>query len=169
MFNNFKTKSKKSSLIVCLLLLLNGSIFLQASNCCFCDFQEIGRQIIHETDQATTFYCLQPANKGHLLVIPKRHVEHFKDLTPGELVSIQGEINILADIFEKLYGTPDFFIIQKNGKKAGQTIPHLHFHVITSPDSIHTTMHHAINYRDTLADAELTERVDEIKEYLRQK
>jgi diadenosine tetraphosphate (Ap4A) HIT family hydrolase len=51
-----------------------------------------------------TLYCLIPATKGNLLILPKRHIERFEQLTAEEMGIIQGEVNLFARVFEDFYG-----------------------------------------------------------------
>jgi diadenosine tetraphosphate (Ap4A) HIT family hydrolase len=71
-----------------------------------------------------------PANRGHLLVVPRRHVESPNELSPEEKEALLRGIEL---VMEKLSRTlrPDGFNVGINlGKAAGQTVPHLHVHVI---------------------------------------
>ena len=71
-----------------------------------------------------------PASRGHLLVVPRRHVEDWRELSDEEkgalLRGIELAMGKLEDVFK-----PDGFNIGMNlGTAAGQTVPHLHVHVI---------------------------------------
>ncbi|WP_258085016.1 HIT family protein [Thermococcus thermotolerans] len=71
-----------------------------------------------------------PASRGHLLVIPKRHVESWWGLSRKEREALLEGIELAM---EKLTQTlkPDGFNVGMNlGKAAGQTVPHIHIHVI---------------------------------------
>ncbi|ASJ06519.1 HIT family protein [Thermococcus pacificus] len=71
-----------------------------------------------------------PANRGHLLVVPKRHVESWEELREEEKLALLRGMELAM---EKLRGTlkPDGFNVGMNlGRAAGQTVPHLHLHVI---------------------------------------
>ncbi|WP_461865188.1 HIT family protein, partial [Thermococcus sp.] len=71
-----------------------------------------------------------PANRGHLLVVPRRHVEKWEKLEEDEKIALLEGIEIaMKKLREAL--NPDGFNIGINlGKAAGQTVPHLHIHII---------------------------------------
>lgn len=146
------------------LFLLGAFLFAEQDYCCFCDLKQVNKQLIHETEHIVTVYCSKPATKGHLLIIPKRHVERFQDLTAQEFLLVQQEVNHFSKVFKEKYQLSDFLLIQKNGKNAGQTVPHLHFHVIPSPENFDQTMYNSLCYRNTIPDDELKERIQELKD-----
>ncbi|ASJ08535.1 HIT family hydrolase [Thermococcus siculi] len=71
-----------------------------------------------------------PASRGHLLVVPKRHVERWEELTWAEKSAlVRGMELAMGKLRETL--KPDAFNVGMNlGRAAGQTVPHLHLHVI---------------------------------------
>lgn len=162
---NVTAKVRVSFLVIYSGLLLLGTfLFAEQEYCCFCDPKQMNKQLIHETEHMATLYCSKPATKGHLLIIPKRHVERFQDLTAQEFLLVQQEVNRFVEIFKGKYQLSDFVFIQKNGKNAGQTVPHLHFHMIPSPENFEKTMYYALNYRNTIPDGELQECIQELKD-----
>ena len=116
-----------------------------------------------------TLYCLTPAIKGNLLIIPKRHIERFEQLTEQELHSIQQEITLFSEVFTHVYGMSDFVILQKNGKKAGQSVAHLHFHMIPAPQSFDEIVYKAFHFREKISDEEMSLRTQELKDFLLEK
>jgi diadenosine tetraphosphate (Ap4A) HIT family hydrolase len=98
-------------------------------NCPFCII-DIGREIIIQSDIAYAIYDIYPVNKGHALIIPKRHCSNYFDLTIEEqsacILLLNQVKNIVANKF-----SPDGFNIGVNiGVNAGQTINHVHIHLI---------------------------------------
>jgi diadenosine tetraphosphate (Ap4A) HIT family hydrolase len=71
-----------------------------------------------------------PVAEGHRLVVPIRHVGRFQDLTPKELREMfyLAQDTVLA--LNKLYGPEAYTIGMNDGAAAGQTVPHLHLHII---------------------------------------
>ncbi|KPU64062.1 HIT family hydrolase [Thermococcus sp. EP1] len=97
-------------------------------NCPFC----IPAQgaLLYEDEKIRILIDSYPANKGHLLVVPKRHVEKLEDLREDEKFALLKGIEISIQNLKKLLN-PDGFNIGINlGEAAGQTVPHLHIHVI---------------------------------------
>jgi diadenosine tetraphosphate (Ap4A) HIT family hydrolase len=88
------------------------------------------KNYITENKYAFAIYDNYPVNKGHVLVIPKRHFACYFDLTSDEVLAVHElimEVKALLDTEFK----PDGYNIGVNiGEAAGQTIFHLHIHVI---------------------------------------
>ena len=98
------------------------------NSCIFCD--EVQKTKYLENEYAYAVYDLFPVNHGHTLIIPKRHTKGPFDLDPEEILAMYDLLNqckiILDDEFQ-----PDGYNIGINyGDAAGQTIFHLHLHVI---------------------------------------
>lgn len=99
---------------------------MQDKNCPFCD----DTNYESERDLTSTKADSYPVSKGHTLVIPKRHIPSYFECTDAErleLWSLVEEVKALLDHRFK----PDGFNIGINiGVAAGQTVPHMHIHVI---------------------------------------
>lgn len=96
--------------------------------CIFCNLPK--DKVIAENYLALAFYDAYPVNEGHVLIIPKRHVETYFDATWDEKNAIS---LLLAEVKEKLDERfhPNGYNIGVNvGVAAGQTIFHLHVHLI---------------------------------------
>lgn len=98
--------------------------------CPFCDRKIIEYQKYYEDDIVLGLYSHRPLLKGHCLILPKRHVERFGNLTKIELQKINELINKTHLAMEKIMDVKSYMILQKNGKEVGQSVPHLHFHYI---------------------------------------
>jgi diadenosine tetraphosphate (Ap4A) HIT family hydrolase len=97
--------------------------------CPFCDFIENG-QSVAEQGTFVAKYDRYPVSKGHTLLIPKRHIETFFALNADELRDF---FDLLLEVRQMIGREfdPDGFNIGVNvGAAAGQTIAHLHIHVI---------------------------------------
>ena len=141
-----------------------GALSASEKSCPFCNPAVIAKQFIHETEHTITLYCLSPATKGNLLIIPKKHIERFDELTVEEMQAVQKEINFFSQVFVDCYGTSEFVIIQKNGKNAGQSVPHLHFHMIPAPESVDKTLDRAFQWREIISDDEMNARIQELQD-----
>ena len=95
-------------------------------NCVFCDLNSY----VFENDLAFVIYDKYPVSEGHALVIPKRHVADYFDTTKEEKSAMQELAEEIREI-QKNELLPDGFNIGINcGEAAGQTIFHVHMHVI---------------------------------------
>ncbi len=87
-------------------------------------------EIILESDMAYVIFDKFPVNLGHALVIPRRHCENYFDLSQEEQIACVVLLNRANDIIQKKY-KPDGFNTGVNiGSVAGQTIGHVHIHLI---------------------------------------
>ncbi len=97
--------------------------------CLFCEAKESG--IIIENHLAYVSYDTYPVSKYHCLIIPKRHMKNFFDLTNDELVACNDLIKIIKkDIISKDQEVEGFNLGTNIGKVSGQSILHCHFHLI---------------------------------------
>jgi diadenosine tetraphosphate (Ap4A) HIT family hydrolase len=101
-----------------------------ASPCAFCTSEVIDRQIFYQGREALGITTHKPAVPGHVLIIPTRHVERFEDLTPSEVLEMGETIKKVDAAVRRIYGTTGYLLVQKNGREAGQTVPHVHFHYL---------------------------------------
>lgn len=98
--------------------------------CMFCKIQSNQQTVIHENEYVFSIYDSFPVNKGHVLIITKRHVEQYFDLVSNEKKAIDQEILFLKDLLDNKYKPDGYNIGINNGRSAGQTIFHLHVHLI---------------------------------------
>ena len=97
--------------------------------CLFCESKESG--FIIENHLAYVSYDTYPVSKYHCLIIPKRHMKNFFDLTNDELVACNDLIKIIKkDIINKDPRVEGFNLGTNIGKVSGQSILHCHFHLI---------------------------------------
>lgn len=98
------------------------------NECIFCRIPK--EDIVAESDLCLAFYDQFPVSPGHLLIIPKRHVAGYFDLTPDEITAMQSMLFDMKAVVDALY-KPDGFNIGVNvGEAAGQSIFHVHMHLI---------------------------------------
>lgn len=85
---------------------------------------------VYEDDLTLAFMDIMPAIEGHTLVITKEAAEGILDLSPeGAAALIKTTQKVTRAVKEGL-GCPGVMLAQLNGAAAGQTIPHIHFHVL---------------------------------------
>ena len=98
-------------------------------DCPFCN-PDSEREIIVESATAYAIYDKFPVNDGHVLVIPKKHCSDYFDLSFREQAACVFMLNKVKEIVSEKFN-PDGFNIGINiGAKAGQTIKHVHIHLI---------------------------------------
>ena len=99
------------------------------NDCVFCNLDESRIEI--ENDLALSFKDLYPVTNGHTLVIPKRKVQSFFDLTEEETAAMFELLHLQKeDLKNKDSSITGFNIGVNDGEDAGQTIMHCHIHLI---------------------------------------
>ena len=99
------------------------------NNCPFCK-AESERELIASSSLSVAFYDGFPVSPGHALIIPKRHVASFFDLSKEEQQDLLNLADMVKRIVEERYH-PDGYNIGLNvGEAAGQSIFHVHMHLI---------------------------------------
>lgn len=113
---------------------MRGLAYNQAeANCCFCLPQK--NNIIFEDAFSYVYIDQFPVSPGHSLIIPKRHVESFFDANIQEVESIWNLLKVRKDLILMNDKTVSGFNIGINvGRAAGQSIFHLHVHLIPRRD-----------------------------------
>ncbi|MCL5009511.1 MAG: HIT family protein [Candidatus Parvarchaeota archaeon] len=98
--------------------------------CMFCNVINIDSNKFYEDDLFMAIYNIRPVTRGHSLVIPKRHVNGLLSLDEEEKKNIMSFIRKTVFIALKFADAYQFDVTLQEGKDAGQSINHLHFHVI---------------------------------------
>ena len=97
--------------------------------CLFCNIKESG--LVKENDLAYASYDSYPVSEGHCLIIPKRHVKDYFDLSNDEIIACNDLIKeIKNEIIKKDNSVKGFNVGSNAGKISGQSILHCHIHLI---------------------------------------
>ena len=101
-------------------------------DCIFCKIvnKEIGH-LIYENEYVVAFDDLNPVAPVHSLIVPKKHIKNIEDLNEADLQYIS-EIHKAIKEVAKIKGINDsgYRIINNCGKDSGQSVMHLHYHLI---------------------------------------
>ncbi|MBT4824225.1 HIT family protein [Candidatus Woesearchaeota archaeon] len=102
------------------------------TDCIFCKIanKEIPSNIVYEDDRFLAFLDIAPANKGHVLVIPKEHHEVYIDLPDEVLKELSLVTKKVCLAMSKSLKNCGYNIFMNNKETAGQIVPHAHFHII---------------------------------------
>lgn len=107
---------------------------------------EIPAITVYEDEQVLAFMDIMPQAEGHTLVIPKSPAVTLLDLTPEAAAYTIQIVQKVAQAIEKALGVDGIVLMQLSGAAAGQTVPHVHFHLI--PSSVHELGKHAAQMGD---------------------
>jgi histidine triad (HIT) family protein len=101
-------------------------------DCIFCKIinGELPSSKVFENDKVTAFLDINPVNPGHVLVVPKKHVENLSEVDEENLKEVILAIQKVANGITKALGVNGFNVMQNHGVVAGQIVPHLHWHIM---------------------------------------
>jgi diadenosine tetraphosphate (Ap4A) HIT family hydrolase len=100
------------------------------NQCPFCTLPEIKERIIIENDLAFAFPTNIPIVPGHVLIVPKRCVQTFYDLTKKEKTAIDDLLHRISNGLKKTFDAEGFNYAWNEGPMAGQGVLHFHLHII---------------------------------------
>lgn len=101
-------------------------------DCVFCKIAkgEIPSKKAYEDGQVLAFYDLEPQAPVHILIIPKEHIASPAELTPQNSAVVAHIYEVAAKLARELGLQDGFRVVCNCGKDGGQTVPHLHFHLL---------------------------------------
>ena len=101
-------------------------------DCIFCKIAagEIPAQKVYEDERALIFRDIQPCAPTHLLAIPKEHITGAADINTGNADIIAHLFTIIAQTAKDSGLENGFRVVTNNGEDGGQTVGHLHFHLL---------------------------------------
>jgi histidine triad (HIT) family protein len=102
---------------------------------------EIPAHKVHEDAHTLAFMDVMPQADGHTLVIPKAPAENIFDLPPPALAATILTTQRVARAVKKAFGVPGILIAQLNGPEAGQSVFHIHFHVVPRREGLDLRFH----------------------------
>ena len=105
------------------------------SDCLFCKIAagEIPSNKVYEDELVYAFHDIDPQAPTHFLVIPKAHIASCREVTADNSAVVARAFEVIARVTREL-GITDFRVVSNCGAQAGQTVPHLHFHVLAGRD-----------------------------------
>jgi histidine triad (HIT) family protein len=102
------------------------------ADCLFCKIvaKEIDSDIVYETDEVVAFKDINPGAPTHILFVPRRHIASAQELTASD----GGLLGALFEAIAKVASNDDLAgghrIVTNVGPDAGQSVHHLHFHLL---------------------------------------
>lgn len=126
-------------LVFSLLLVAVGGVWWKVSSfntafqpdeCPFCNEKILDQQVFFENEWALCLFPNKPYTEGHMLIIPRRHVERYEMLLEEEVLHIHQLLKKIHYTSQKVHDSFSYLLLQKNGVEVGQTTPHVHFHYV---------------------------------------
>ena len=104
---------------------------MSSLECLFCKLVAEGDHV-HKADGFVAIEDIDPKADVHLLVLPERHVDTFRDVGDFSAEEAKRMLEFVAATAEKA-GLEDYRVAVHVGPRAGQTVFHLHWHILGSP------------------------------------
>jgi histidine triad (HIT) family protein len=104
-------------------------------NCLFCKIArgDIPSNQVYEDEECFAFYDIDPQAPTHFLVIPKAHIPSCGQIDGDNSAVAAHCFEVITQVTRGL-GITDFRVVSNCGPQAGQSVPHLHFHVLAGRD-----------------------------------
>jgi histidine triad (HIT) family protein len=101
-------------------------------DCLFCKIVagDLPATIVAEDDRTVAFMDINPATRGHLLVVPRKHTRDLTQIDPDELAAVAQAAQRLASTMPEKLGAAGVNLLNSCGAAAWQTVFHFHLHVI---------------------------------------
>ncbi len=134
-------------------------------DCIFCKIisGKIPSAIIYEDSFVVGFLDIMPANKGHCLIVPRKHAETLVEMEDNDLSATIIAAKKIARALSLSFGNGSFNLVMNNGKEAGQIVNHAHIHIIPrfQKDRLRIKWSH-LKYDDN----EIKEYAEKIKKFI---
>ena len=133
------------------------------ADCIFCKIiaGEIPSYTIHEDEEFKVFLDVNPASKGHALIVPKTHYADIYDIDEDVAARAMKLAKKLATRMTEVLGCEGFNLMQNNNEAAGQTVFHFHMHLI--PRYLHSKNNDILNWsHETFSPEEMAEIRDSL-------
>lgn len=100
--------------------------------CIFCKIisGSIPSYKVYEDEFAFAFLDIYPCSEGHTIVLPKKHVERFTKMSETDASDLFSSVNIISKAVCKAFDLDGMNIGMNVGEVAGQSVPHVHVHII---------------------------------------
>ena len=101
-------------------------------SCIFCRIAagEIPAEIVAKDEHAVAFLDITPLADGHTVIIPRRHVATVEEMSPDDVRGLFATVARLAGPVRRAVGAAGNTIGINDGAATGQTIPHVHVHIV---------------------------------------
>lgn len=105
---------------------------MKDDNCIFCKIAagEIPSNTLYEDEDFRVIMDIAPAAKGHAIVLPKQHMKNLFEIEPDTAAKALPVVSKVANAVKDALSCDGINVLQNNGEAAGQSVFHLHFHIL---------------------------------------
>lgn len=132
-------------------------------NCIFCKIVagDIPAEKVFEDTYTVAFLDVRPANKGHLLVIPKEHHANIYEISEQAWADVMKTVKVVSPALKKATEADGVNIVMNNEPAAGQVVMHAHVHIV--PRFKNKGNHYGWSGHETYAAGEATSTAEKIR------
>lgn len=104
----------------------------ESMECLFCRIitRELPAQLIHEDEDSVAFKDINPQAPTHVLIVPKKHLDGLSSSTDEDAALLGHLQRVAARLAEEAGLSSGYRVVTNNGRGAGQTVDHLHYHLL---------------------------------------
>lgn len=114
----------------------------QHEGCLFCSIARAGAYV-HKANGFVAINDINPQAPVHVIVLPERHVDTFREISKFDAKETKGMLEFVAETAEKV-GLTDYRVLVNVGAGVGQTIFHLHWHILGGEPESHADVPSAV-------------------------
>ena len=106
---------------------------MNREDCIFCEIADkiVSSNIYYEDEEVVAFEDINPQAPSHILIIPKKHIDRLTEVSDEDMPILGKMVNVAKKIAkENEFDKDGFRLLNNEGKNGGQTIYHLHFHLL---------------------------------------
>lgn len=105
-------------------------------DCIFCKIaaKEIPANLVFEDDKVVAFYDISPQAPTHLLIVPKEHIASAANIDGSNSGLIARVFEVAAKLAKEQHLNDGFRLVTNSGVRAGQSVAHIHFHMLAGRD-----------------------------------
>jgi len=126
----------------------------EEDSCIFCKILkgQIPSAKIYEDEKVYAFLDIMPVNPGHTLVIPKRHVKDFSEMSKQDMIDVFTAAQKVAKMVVEGVGAEGFNLGMNNGQAAGQAVFHAHLHIMPRFSNDGRRLWKGVRYKESQMD-----------------
>ncbi len=115
---------------------------MKDDNCIFCKLaaSQIPSNTLYEDEDFRVIMDIAPAVKGHAIVLPKQHMNDLLSIEEDTAKKVLFVVSKVANAIKDALDCDGINILQNNGEAAGQSVFHLHFHILARYENDHFTI-----------------------------
>ncbi len=143
-------------------------VWQKVGKCVFCDLKK--RYVIRKMNGMILTTNIYPYIDGHLMIMPKRHITHIKELSKKEWETVRILHYVCKKMLRKYFGIKNLWLLYREGRSGAEsekTVEHLHVHLLPYKQNLVQWNYQKINYTPFEVACEFKKNQEVFDKYLR--